>query len=354
MRFTNILLSTTLLTTVFGAHKVMAQVNCATIPDCASLGYSSTESSCNGSWLYCPFNSAYKKCVPSSASCEGFTKDDKTSWCKTIVPCAGDDTLTLCAELLTKDCSSYTLDKCGDYDVCESCSDGSGTTKYKITGCKNNKMIITTIKGVEGCYEYYDSCEDAGFYTMLDSKPCGDPSAFALSANGGFHACYAEECLTCKTTCYNTNGCVDYCTDYCSGRFQDEAECYTQCFEGCNKGTDSWGEYTEVCTNAKGETTTNSYTGAACTGTGVTETGKNSHGVGGGGGRCGTSAEDCYSGGNDIGQIGGKCTQQCTQDGLVYNMQDESVMVASLSKEEALKKYAQTNISDDDFPVYNS
>ena len=189
------------LTTVFGAHKVMAQVNCATIPDCASLGYSSTESSCNGSWLYCPFNSAYKKCVPSSASCEGFTKDDKTSWCKTIVPCAGDDTLTLCSELLTKDCSSYTLDKCGDYDVCESCSDGSGTTKYKITGCKNNKMIITTIKGVEGCYEYYDSCEDAGFYTMLDSKPCGDPSAFALSASGGFHACYAEECLTCKTTC---------------------------------------------------------------------------------------------------------------------------------------------------------
>ena len=353
MRFTNILLSTTLLTTVFGAHKVMAQVNCATVPDCASLGYSSTETSCNGSWLYCPFNSAYKKCVPNSASCEGFTEDDKTSWCKTIVPCAGDDTLTLCAELLAKDCSSYTLDKCGDYDICESCSDGSGTTKYKITGCKNEKMVVTTIKGVEGCYEYYDSCEDAGFYTMLDSKPCGDPSAYALSASGGFHACYAEECLTCKTTCVNTTSdCANRCSDDCSGN-SDEAACLRSCYLGCSEI--QVGYYTSVCTNAKGETSTSYSTGSTCAGTNTTtETGKNSHGIGGGGGKCGTGAEDCFSGGNDIEQTGSKCTQDCANGGLVYNMQDESVMIASLSKEEALKKYAQKTISDDDFPVYNS
>lgn len=346
MRFTNILLSTTLLSTVFGAHKVMAQVNCATVPDCASLGYSSTETSCNGSWLYCPFNSAYKKCVPDSASCEGFTEDDKTAWCKTIIPCASDDTLTLCAELLTKDCSSYTLDKCGDYDVCESCSDGSGTTKYKITGCAE-KNVKVTVKGVEGCHRYYDSCEDAGYYTIGDNNPCGDPSAYALSASGGFHACYAEECLTCKTTCANTTSdCANTCYNDCSGNSNEEA-CLVSCFQGCD--TMQVGYYTSVCTNAKGETSTSYSTGAVCTGTGTTETGKNSHGIGGGGAACRVAAEDCISGGCEHG-----CKMNATGDYSFNKVQDESVMIASLSKEEALQKYCQTKIDYNDFPVYNS
>ena len=352
MRFTNILLSTTLLTTVFGAHKVMAQVNCATIPDCASLGYSSTESSCNGSWLYCPFNSAYKKCVPSSASCEGFTKDDKTSWCKTIVPCAGDDTLTLCAELLTKDCSSYTLDKCGDYDVCESCSDGSGTTKYKITGCAE-KNVKVTVKGVEGCHRYYDSCEEGGYYSMGENSPCGDASAYLLSASGGFMGCYKEECLKCSVTCLGnytvSSDCADQCYTSCSGS-SDEASCLRSCLNGCDTTQESFGNYKVVCENAKGQTTTETRTGAACTQGSSNTTGSNSHGIKGGGGKCRAAAEDCISGGCEPG-----CRDGDGWYGLLgANAQDESVMIASLSKEEALKKYAQTNISDDDFPVYNS
>lgn len=37
MRFTNILLNTTLFTAAFGVHNALAQVNCNQIPSCARL-----------------------------------------------------------------------------------------------------------------------------------------------------------------------------------------------------------------------------------------------------------------------------------------------------------------------------
>lgn len=353
MRFTNILLSTTLLTTVFGAHKVMAQVNCATIPDCASLGYSSTESSCNGSWLYCPFNSAYKKCVPSSASCEGFTKDDKTSWCKTIVPCAGDSSLTLCADLIENDCSEFTLDNCSPNGICDRCY-SKGTVKFKIKSCIG-KRVHTTINGEEGCHRYYDNCEEAGFFTMADDKPCGEPSAYAVSANGGQHSCYAEECIICKTTCSEeqTPSCMQQCNIMEDACTEGDTACLREAAEFCN--TCYYAHFSEVCTDSKGKTTvteTNTEQ-RQCPqeydhGNKSVTTSKNSHGVGGGGGGC-TASEDCYSGATEGGSI-----RACLECDYVYNMQDETMMIASLSKEEARQKYCQSKIDYDDFPVYNS
>lgn len=352
MRFTNILLSTTLLSTVFGAHKVMAQVNCATVPDCASLGYSSTETSCNGSWLYCPFNSAYKKCVPDSASCEGFTEDDKTSWCKTIVPCASDSNLTLCADLIENDCSEFTLDNCTPNGICDWCY-SKGTVKFKIKSCIG-KRVHTTINGEEGCHRYYDDCEEAGFFTMADNKPCGEASAYAVSANGGQHSCYAEECLTCTETCHDDDSpCAEDCYRSCSANaYGDEeqiAACTASCLKSCDTLVTSY--YHRVCKNANGEIKEEEkYTaGGACTGTTGTKTeGQNSHGVGGGGADC-TAADDCYSGATEGGSI-----TACLRCNYVYNMQDETMMIASLSKEEARQKYCQTKIDYNDFPVYNS
>ena len=86
-------------------------LNCITQPTCAELGYevATALSACtNGSWLSCPFDSTYKKCVPNGGSeaeidCDtlGFTTSDKTSWCKNIVKCPADASYTLCSSAIT-------------------------------------------------------------------------------------------------------------------------------------------------------------------------------------------------------------------------------------------------------------
>ena len=366
MRFTNILLSTTLLTTVFGAHKVMAQVNCSTIPDCGSLGYSSSAGSCDGTWLYCPFNSNYKKCIPNAAAdtCTGFTNTNKTSWCKTVVSCATDTTLTLCAEVA--DCpSEYNLSACDVNGTCDTCFNGTGSLKYKLSGCKSG-YVKATIKGVEGCHRYYNSCEEANLYTVpygnsntsetsgssaTSGGLCGVPSAYIINSKGEEVGCYREECIICETTCkdYANYACLQQCNimeDSCS---EYDTECKKKADEFCNNCYTA--TYTTTCEGSSTSKTSTETSRGQCGPayeSGSVESGQNSHGTGGGGVGC-VAPDDCYSGAAGNGII------NCLQCGYAYNnLPDQSVMVASLSKEEAREKYCQSAISDNDFPVYNA
>lgn len=373
MRFTNILLSTTLLTTVFGAHKVMAQVNCATIPDCGSLGYSSSAGSCDGTWLYCPFNSNYKKCIPNAATdtCTGFTNTDKTSWCKTVVPCATDTTLTLCAEVA--DCpSEYNLSTCDANGTCDACFNGTGSLKYKLSGCKSG-YVKATIKGVEGCHRYYNSCEEANLYTVpygnsntsetsaasgtsgtsgTSGGLCGVPSAYIINSKGEEVGCYREECIICETTCTDSAGytCLQQCNIMEDSCLDTDTQCKAEAAKYCDGCYTS--KYTTTCKGTStSKTTEKTVYGAQCGQaykSGSVESGQNSHGVGGGGVGC-VAPDDCYSG------AAGNGINACLRCDYAYNdLPNKSIMVASLSKEEARAKYCQSTISDDDFPVYNA
>ena len=73
-------------------------LDCEKVPDCESLGYSKAEdpNCADDGYMFCPFNHEYKKCVNMDCAKMGFTEDDKTSWCKDIVSCKGDEDLTLC------------------------------------------------------------------------------------------------------------------------------------------------------------------------------------------------------------------------------------------------------------------
>ena len=147
MRFTNILFSITLFTATFGVHNALAQVNCKQIPDCAELGYSNDTQTCNGSWLYCPFNSNYKKCVPNGASCDDFTDTDKTEWCNDIIPCDGDSSLTLCA-------SSFRCETGYLHGLTSAKNCGNGTI-----GTKGWKLTSSKVTATDGSSVTCNKCE---------------------------------------------------------------------------------------------------------------------------------------------------------------------------------------------------
>ncbi len=80
---------------------VAEAIDCQTPPDCESLGYS-TENDPNctdDGYMFCPFNHDYKKCVNYDCAALGFTTSDKTSWCKEIIKCQGNEDYTLCAKI---------------------------------------------------------------------------------------------------------------------------------------------------------------------------------------------------------------------------------------------------------------
>ena len=75
-------------------------MDCEKVPDCESLGYSTKDdpNCADDGYMYCPFNREYKKCVNMDCAKWGFTEDDKTSWCKNIATCRGNEKYTLCVK----------------------------------------------------------------------------------------------------------------------------------------------------------------------------------------------------------------------------------------------------------------
>ncbi len=73
-------------------------INCQTLPDCASLGYSTEpDPNCaDDGYMYCPFDQDYKVCVQYNCKALGFTDSDKTSWCADLIECRGNPLMTLC------------------------------------------------------------------------------------------------------------------------------------------------------------------------------------------------------------------------------------------------------------------
>ncbi len=77
-------------------------VSCLQMPSCSELGYYKGYNEACGTdetrYIKCPYDTSYRKCVNYECSKIGFTKVDKSSWCKEVVKCKLDEQYSLCAE----------------------------------------------------------------------------------------------------------------------------------------------------------------------------------------------------------------------------------------------------------------
>lgn len=158
--------------------------------DCTTLGYETADVSGCSHYIYCPFDTSYKRCTSiTETTCATGTYKTKAE-CITANPglvkcilnsdgcykpifglkiCAdgtydtqeecekGSDGLGLSRRICTKDsfgcwapitnpanCSSlYTLTECPENGVCDDCTTSNGTKKYFLTGCNTNYYLGT-------------------------------------------------------------------------------------------------------------------------------------------------------------------------------------------------------------------
>lgn len=181
---------------------------CEQVPDCAELGFTTGyEDSCaDDGYLTCPFDSNFRKCVKHSCEKMGFTKDDKSTWCDSIVECESDATYTLCKSI--ENCDDYPLAACPSNAECETCEQ-SGLTKYKVTNCKPRYSFCENSCVRSPCYEEY--CDDAYCITgegYWDSF-CGQRfycykslSCSQFAPSGAF----AGGDISCETLCAKHSG----------------------------------------------------------------------------------------------------------------------------------------------------
>lgn len=232
--------------------------------DCSTLGYSTADVDGCEHYLYCPFNTIYKKCVAggnalncaelgytnedksewcsniitcpndnSLTACTtesedvincaelGYTNEDKSSWCNKIVTCPNDSSLTLCAKVSVAetDCSAYTLSTCPTGVKCLECTNSSGTYYIATNECAESYTFVAT---VGTCTKTFETCEEAQYYTPTSTEisHCGDPIYGVFNSAGEYLACYVDKCTwsVCETTCENSTqiGCVP---DIANGEF---------------------------------------------------------------------------------------------------------------------------------------
>lgn len=208
--------------------------------DCTTLGYETADVSGCSHYIYCPFDTSYKRCTSiTETTCATGTYKTKAE-CITANPglvkcilnsdgcykpifglkiCAdgtydtqeecekGSDGLGLSRRICTKDsfgcwapitnpanCSSlYTLTECPENGVCDDCTTSNGTKKYFLTGCNTNYYL-----GTDKCV----SCADA-YVIAKQNHDYAANSYFACctgdgqDALGGAILGYACQCAGC-------------------------------------------------------------------------------------------------------------------------------------------------------------
>lgn len=199
MRFIKILSIYLLLCTVL-CGKAYASVNCEQLPDCAALGFSTAddETCASDGYLYCPFDSSYKKCVkhnqidcsayalstcPEGANCSacgiGTTITYKVDSCEEGYTLA-DGTCT------PSDCSDYTLSSCPTDGVCETCQSGSELT-YKLTGCEEGSVLLNenSCYNCAAMYDKYKQIFENKVFVLGCEGPYCEGSHYSTCTNGG-------------------------------------------------------------------------------------------------------------------------------------------------------------------------
>ena len=94
------------LTFVFCLYSAICSAeSCTAMPGCEELGYyKGTNVACGDDasrYIYCPYDSEYRKCINYDCAKMGFKKNARAefqTWCSDIVACVFDSTYVLCAD----------------------------------------------------------------------------------------------------------------------------------------------------------------------------------------------------------------------------------------------------------------
>ena len=178
------------LSLIFFSSSAMA-LSCATDAECATnaaqkctdLGYQQGKEEGCESYLKCPFDTSYQRCVKhTSKTCTelGYTATNKSSWCQDILTCETDSSLTLCKN--HKSCGTLGFQsgitckeneaslKCPfdtSYQKCIKAENESGTSDCTVLGFTEGKKSWCQKEAV---------CEDKSgkYYSLCIETDCMD------------------------------------------------------------------------------------------------------------------------------------------------------------------------------------
>ena len=206
----------------FIAFSNAADEGCDDMPKCEDLGYVKDLECEQNTAISCPYDASFKMCVNSDCEALGYTKGDKKSWCKTIVPCPTDSTYTLCekkcAACETGSLNPYCpfgrlsagIDECSNQCyVCAECpydkDSGYEDEEYSALQCSSQEYIKTILKPLcpENTVTRY-VCEACP--TGMVAPKVNSPSCVCDEDKGYYRACpdgalcdhvYSEEFGAC-------------------------------------------------------------------------------------------------------------------------------------------------------------
>ena len=221
---------------VIGISNANAELTCVAQPSCAMLGYSKTNVPNCTSYIHCPFDTSYKKCVTldhTEGKCTGYSLADCPPHAK-CEPC-GSYKISSCAD-------GYKVD--GDTCICATvCADrltqkdiplNAGPIKQSCNACGAVSDIITGWECNSGyvnisgeCKQAYSGCEAAGYLSSPKSNAtCSTVSVYTSS--GSTMTCYSG--CTCKSG-YTGDPCV--CATTCTDKVTSKPDNASYTYESC-------------------------------------------------------------------------------------------------------------------------
>jgi len=200
-----------------------ADDECGPMPDCEALGYVKNANCKQNTYISCPYDASYKRCINPDCEALGYTMTDKKSWCKTIVSCPTDSSFTLCREkcagCTTGELAPYCpfgrlaagTDECGNQ--CYTCAACTYDTESRYTDdtyaslqCSTSQYVQTVIKPLcpeNTALKYVcESCPSGMIAPTVNSASC-----ICDEANAYYRTCptgaYCESIHTkAFGTCY--------------------------------------------------------------------------------------------------------------------------------------------------------
>ncbi len=239
---------------VIGITGANAELQCVAQPSCSLLGYSTESVADCVSYIHCPFDKSYKKCVAIdnlSGKCTGYTLAScpphakcepcgsyKIATCKTGYTQKGDACVcaTTCQDRLTQ--KDIPLNAGPIKQSCDAC----GAVSDIVTGWACNTGYVE-INGA--CKQAFSGCEAAGYLSdELANATCDEKIVY--TSDGSALRCYTD-CACNDGFVKKDNECVEFidCSDYTLKTCPDNAICSactdndgntTHKFEKCDNG----------------------------------------------------------------------------------------------------------------------
>ena len=175
--------------------------------DCATLGYSQDNVDGCEHYLYCPFDTSYKRCV-SADYCYGYPLSSCPEEGANCSSCGKDDDLKFKIDSCENG-YTYANDTC----VAQSCPSGYSTS---ITSCGSGYTLTTNgYSGSSACGKCVAKSCPSGYSTSITSCSSG----YTLTTNGYSGSSACRKCVAKSCSGYTLSKCPanGYCTDCLSG-----------------------------------------------------------------------------------------------------------------------------------------